>query len=106
MRIAILDWLNQDIGLNILFPNADYYIKEIEYPEYKNDSMKRYNINPIYDWSTINDSNYDCLFIISSLFDHYPIFDDSFKQISLDLFGSGNFYNKIINIMKIGFIRE
>ena len=30
MKIAIIDGKNQDIGLAILFPEADYFISEIE----------------------------------------------------------------------------
>jgi hypothetical protein len=67
MRIAVIDGVNQDIGLNILFPEADYFINNIETDKSLN--MKNYNINPHYDWSKINDSNYDYLFIIISLYD-------------------------------------
>lgn len=71
MRIAIIDGLNQDIGLNILFPEADYFINYIEYDS-KTSSMTKYNIKPIYDWTKINDSNYDYLFIIIALYDAKP----------------------------------
>lgn len=67
MRIAIIDGVSQDIGLNILFPEADYFINNIETDKTMN--MKNYNINPIYDWSLINDINYDYLFIIIALYD-------------------------------------
>lgn len=67
MRIAIIDGVNQDIGLNILFPNADYFINNTELD--KSSNMKKYNINPCYDWSKINDTNYDYLFIIIALYD-------------------------------------
>ena len=30
-KIAIIDCYNQDIGLKILFPEADYFIKFIEF---------------------------------------------------------------------------
>ena len=30
MRIAVIDGVNQDIGLNILFPEADYFINNTE----------------------------------------------------------------------------
>lgn len=67
MKIAIIDGVNQDIGLKILFPNADYYIDHIEVD--KKISHIKYNINVNTDWSNINDRNYDILFIIVSLYD-------------------------------------
>jgi hypothetical protein len=70
MRIAVIDGVNQDIGLNILFPEADYYINNTELD--KSSNMKNYNIVPNYDWSKINDKNYDYLFIIIALYDAKP----------------------------------
>ena len=70
MKIAVIDGVNQDIGLNILFPEADYFINNVELD--KSNNMKKYNITPKYDWSQINDQNYDCLFIIISLYDAKP----------------------------------
>lgn len=70
MRIAIIDGVNQDIGLNILFPEADYFINNIELD--KSINMKKYNVNPNYDWSKIKDTNYDILCIIIALYDANP----------------------------------
>ena len=67
MRIAIIDGVNQDIGIKILFPEADYFINNTEID--KSNSFNKYNIHPNYDWSTINDQNYDYLFIVISSFD-------------------------------------
>jgi hypothetical protein len=67
MRIAIIDGVNQDIGLNILFPDADYFVNNIDLDKYSN--MQKYNIQPLHDWSKINDKNYDYLFIIIALYD-------------------------------------
>ena len=67
MRIAIIDGVNQDIGLNILFPEADYYINNTELD--KSNNMKSNNIVTKYDWTQINDKNYDYLFIIIALYD-------------------------------------
>ena len=67
MKIAIIDGVNQDIGLKILFPEADYFIHHIELDKSRN--HEKYNIIPKYDWSIINDKNYDYLFIISALYD-------------------------------------
>ena len=70
MRIAVIDGVNQDIGLNILFPEAHYYINNTEID--KSNNMTSHNILPIYDWSQINDKNYDYLFIIIALYDAKP----------------------------------
>lgn len=67
MKIAIIDGVNQDIGLKILFPEADYYINNVEVN--KNESLKKYNIVMKTDWENINDKQYDYLFIIISLYD-------------------------------------
>jgi hypothetical protein len=78
MRIAIIDSKNQDIGLKIVFPEADYYVKRIEFPE-KIQNMNYYTIHIHYDWSTINDTNYDYVFIICALYNAYQP-DDSTKS--------------------------
>lgn len=70
MRIAVIDGVNQDIGLNILFPEAHYFINNIEID--KSSNMTKYNIIPQYDWSKINDINYDYLFIVIALYDAKP----------------------------------
>jgi hypothetical protein len=61
-RIAIIDPINQDIGLKVLFPEADYYISRVQFSS-KYENMKHYNINFKLDWSTITDKNYEVLFI-------------------------------------------
>jgi FkbM family methyltransferase len=70
MRIAVIDGVNQDIGLNILFSEADYFINNTELD--KSSNMLSYNIIPNYDWSQINDTNYDYLFIVIALYDAKP----------------------------------
>jgi len=70
MRIAVIDGVNQDIGLNILFPEADYFINNTETD--KSSNMKASNIIPNYDWSKINDINYDYLCIVISVYDAKP----------------------------------
>ena len=62
--------MNQDIGLNILFSEADYFINNTELD--KSSNMLSYNIIPNYDWSQINCSNYDYLFIVIALYDAKP----------------------------------
>lgn len=70
MKIAIIDGVNQDIGLKILFPEADYYINNTEIN--KKDSILKYNIEIKSNWNTITDKNYDYLFIVISLYDAKP----------------------------------
>ena len=67
MKIAIIDGLNQDMGLKILFPEADYFINRIQFD--KTSCLQKYNIEMKTDWSIINDKNYDYLFIIIALYD-------------------------------------
>ena len=75
MKIAIIDGVQQDIGLKILFPEADYFIYNIGASNVgggdKSESLKKYNIEVKTDLSLINDKNYDYLFIIISLYDAY-----------------------------------
>jgi hypothetical protein len=66
-KIAIIDTIHQDIGLNILFPEAHYYtiyddLDNID----KSESLNKYNIIRRYDIESINDNNYDYFFIIIS----------------------------------------
>lgn len=67
MKIAVIDGYNQDIGLNILFPAADYFIHSTEVDKSKN--MNKYSIIPRTDMQNVNDKNYDYIFIIISLYD-------------------------------------
>jgi hypothetical protein len=62
MRIAILDNKNEDIGLKILFPEADYYYCSTTSD--RSDSYFYYNFQPKLNTSNITDTNYDVLFII------------------------------------------
>jgi len=82
MRIAVIDGVNQDIGLNILFPKAEYFIYTTEIDKSKN--MNKYSIFPRKDIQNINDKNFDILFIIISLYDANPgtqFFKPNIKKI-------------------------
>ena len=87
MKIAIVDGLNQDMGLKILFPEADYFISKIQFD--KTACLQKYNIEMKTDWTIINDKNYDYLFIIIALYNakkgttHYSqeIFDILQKEL-------------------------
>ena len=50
----------------ILFPDADYYVHRLEFD--RTASHRKYNIEPKFDWSSITDKNYDCLFICIALY--------------------------------------
>ena len=95
MKIAIIDPINQDIGLAILFPEADYFIHRQEFPQ-KKENMKKFNINYKTDLSNINDTNYDHLFIITPLYDLIdgPFFkEEIFKinQFNMSIVNNNNF---------------
>jgi len=67
MKIAILDAVNQDIGLKILFPDADYYINNNELDKSK--SLSKFNILVNRNLENITSDRYDYLFIIIALYD-------------------------------------
>ena len=94
MKIIIIDTVNQDIGLKILFPEANYYIHNTEDCTVNNrqNSYKIYNFTPIMDFSNINDLNYDYLFIILSTYNITSI--SSFFQENIK-----NIFDKITNII-------
>ena len=86
MRIAIVDTVNQDIGLKILFPEATYYIHNSENCTINSRlfSYKKYNFVPKIDWSDINDSNYDYIFIVLASYNILsttPYYQENVKNI-------------------------
>ena len=95
MKIAIIDGVNQDIGLNILFPDADYFIYSTEVDKSKN--MNKYSIIPRTDIQNVNDKNYDMLFVIIALYDAKSgtrFFKQNIKQIldkELEIINNNNF---------------
>ena len=62
MKIAVLDNKNEDIGLKILFPEADYYYCSTTSD--RSESYLYYNFQPRLDTQNITDANYDILFVI------------------------------------------
>jgi len=70
--IAILDFYNQDPGIKIIFPEADYFIFEEEYDRTR--LYEKHSINHILDQidgnvcDLISDSKYEMLFIIAPLY--------------------------------------
>jgi len=75
MRIAIIDIINQDIGLKIILPDAEYFVIYDEFN--KDEALKRYDINKRYDIENINDNNFDYLFLIIPLFN---IHENSYNE--------------------------
>ena len=95
MKIAIIDSVNQDIDLNILFPEADYFIYNMEIDKSK--SINKFSIIPRTDVENVNDINYDILFIIISLYDTKPgtrFFKPNIKSIldkEIEIINNNNF---------------
>ena len=87
MKIAIIDTVNQDIKLKILFPEADYFINNTEECtiNFRNESNLYYNIKNNYDFTKITDINYDILFILLAIYDivpNTPFYKEHIKLIS------------------------
>jgi len=96
-RIAIIDIKNQDIGLKILFPEADYYIIYDEFD--KDKSLKKYNIIKKYDIENINDKNYDYLLVIVPLLNTIENNNNDFKMgfnKVLEIINANNFKKVIV----------
>ena len=102
MKIAILDSVNQDIGLKVLFPDANYFIHNDEEATIhdRNNSYNYYNFTPDKDLTKINDSNYDCLFIIIALYNTVQgiHFTENIKNIfeKIKLIINNNNFKKVI----------
>ena len=102
MRIAIIDTANQDLGLKIIFPEADYYsiINQFDRSLY----YKRYNFETSGDLNKINDKTYDTLFVISPLYNtlktykgqnntaYNADFDNALQQV-IEIIKNSNFSN-------------
>ena len=94
MRIAIVDTVNQDIGLKLLFPEATYYIHNSENCTINSRiiSYKKYNFVPKINWSDINDINYDYIFIILASYNILPTTPYYQENIK-------NIFDKLTNII-------
>lgn len=94
MRIAIIDCVNQDLGLKILFPEADYFINNEQECTIRErlKSYSYYNINVNKNWANINDTKYDYLFAIIPLYDTFV--GNTFYKPNIH-----NIYNNIVNII-------
>jgi hypothetical protein len=71
-NIAIIDFLNHDIGINILFPKVNYFILEENFD--KTAINSKYDIKPIVHnkhvnvFEHISNNNYDTIFVIAPLY--------------------------------------
>ncbi len=94
MRIAIIDTVNQDIGLKILFPEASYYIFNSEECtiHHRRVSYNKYNFTPLMDPLSINDKQYDILFIILATYNIIPTTPYHDKHIK-------NIFDKVTTII-------
>ena len=95
-KIVIIDYKNQDLGLNLLFPNSDYFIFQEEFDRTRLNN--KYNINPLLHnkdinvFEKINDKNYDLIFIVAPLYESLEYynnikkpFDEILKNLILEL---------------------
>ena len=99
-RIIILDTLNQDIGLKILFPNSDYYIMKTEYD--KSFFFNKYNIKPnLFTLTSIIDC-IDLLFIIFPLYNCVKTYNN---KINVEFFYP-EFYKMYCDILNIISLNE
>jgi hypothetical protein len=70
MKLAVLDFLNQDYGLNVLFENNPIFTTIDRFvfdEEIQQNRTKHCKIR--FDYYSINDTNYDVFFIIVNLYD-------------------------------------
>jgi hypothetical protein len=80
-RIAIIDFLNQDVGLKILFPEADYFILQEEFD--RTQIYSKYDIKPkvhnkdVNVYQHITSDKYDIVFIIAALYNSINIYNNN-----------------------------
>jgi hypothetical protein len=96
LKVAIIDVCNQDIGIKILFPEADYYIFE---KRPKNEIIcEQYKINLLENIQNINDNTYDSLFVIVSMYNAIQYISEG-KQNHEYLENITNYFSKIVDII-------
>jgi spore maturation protein CgeB len=96
-RIAIIDFINQDVGLKILFPEADYFILQEEFN--RTQIYSKYDMKPIVHNKDVNvyeyvtSDRYDIVFIIAALYNSIKIYNNQINGA----FSEGIF-DKLVNI--------
>jgi len=109
MKIAILDFVNQDPGVPLLFADsaaaADYYVFKTEdfTLQYRNELYSRRNIKPpTTAIENITSENYDTLFVVAALYNsaetwngklnpHFSREIRDFLDITIDIIKTNNF---------------
>jgi len=101
-KTAIIDMKNQDIGLKILFPEADYFILEEEFDRTRLNT--KYNITPIIHNKPVNafeyitNNKYDDLFIIIPLYNSLERYNNKINSFFNKT--TQNYLLEIINLIK------
>ena len=90
-KIAIIDFMNQDVGLKILFPEATYFILQEEFD--RTQLYSKYNFQPIVHnkdlnvFDSITSDNYDTIFIIAALYNSVKEYNNNkneFFQLNIN----------------------
>ena len=96
MKIAIIDTINHDIGLKILFPNADYYSIIDQYD--RTGQYSKYNFQTSNKIEEVTDTKYDVLFIISPLYNLFKTYNNQINDTYNEEFNQA--FQKVIQIIK------
>jgi hypothetical protein len=100
-KIAIIDFKNQDVGLKIIFPEAEYFILEEEFD--RTQINTKYNINPIVHNKHVNvfdfitDEIYNTLFIIGGLYACLKMYDNKLNSH----FNDDMYYKQFLPIIEL-----
>jgi hypothetical protein len=95
MKLAIIDYFNHDVGLKVLFPEADYF--NVEKENNKNDIYNKYAIvdNPIASMDVFK--KYDTLFIVTPTFGAIKSYNNKPHDIHE---GFHNFLVQLLELIK------
>ena len=94
MKIAIIDSYNRDIGIKILFPEADYYVMKEEYN--RKLSYEKYNFEPQYNIENI-DTTYDTLLLIICEYNCFKTYNNKSNEFYIK--ESEEYMRKIVEII-------
>jgi hypothetical protein len=109
-KIAIIDFLEQDDGIKILFPNADLFVLREQLD--RSETHSKYKINTFVHnknidvFQNINDINYDYLFIVASLYDGLLYYNEVILNSNTHLKNENNYkeineyLNKTLELIK------
>jgi hypothetical protein len=99
-RICIIDIKNMDIGVKILFPEADYCIigYDEELQSAKREACQRLNITPIVLYDDVYLGEYDIVYIIAPLLD----LTEKRKMLTQASIDYNNVWLSLLNVFKNG----